>query len=246
MKDFKIIPKNIFQLYHDKSLVPHSISEYIKDLNKNYNYNFLDFDQALQAIKLGFENNFFEKIKDALEKLPRYCHQSDLLRYCLLYLHGGIYLDVDLKPMTSFESMTPKDINFFSSFGQGGPTLDYVNFKKEKKRVFKITANGLLGSFPNNPILLDFINHCIDNSIDSKPENRGANVFYLYKYFESICSARELTFQPFVKFNQEEVKFYFFNQVQTRLGPNSIINESGNALIDANYYTIARQTSSYI
>ena len=40
-----MFPNNIFQIYNDKKIVPEFVSEYIKNLNPNYNYYLYDFDE---------------------------------------------------------------------------------------------------------------------------------------------------------------------------------------------------------
>ena len=76
---------NIFQIYHDKTLIPSFVKQYIINLNPNYNYNFINFEKGKEIIKNEFKDETIkDKILYCLDNFPRYCHKSDLLRYCLL------------------------------------------------------------------------------------------------------------------------------------------------------------------
>ena len=97
---------NIFQIYHDKNLIPSFVEQHIKNLNPECTYKFINFVQGKEIIKNEFKDETMkDKILYCLDHYPRYCHKSDLLRYCLLYIYGGVYLDVDLKPLISFNDI---------------------------------------------------------------------------------------------------------------------------------------------
>ena len=131
---------NIFQIYHSKSLIPEYVSEHIKKLNPEYNYKFLDFKEGIEIIRQNFNiPSIKNKIINTINNMPRYCHKSDLLRYCLLYIYGGVYIDVDLQPLVSFKEMIPENVSFFSSIG-GGPNPYVVNGNK----IHCCTSNGIL------------------------------------------------------------------------------------------------------
>ena len=85
------IPKNIFQIYHDKNLIKENVKNKIIDLNPNYNYKLYDFNEGIEIIKMNFDKEFSEKIIFYIQNLEKYAHKSDLLRYCLLYIYGGVY-----------------------------------------------------------------------------------------------------------------------------------------------------------
>ena len=130
---------NIYQIYHDKKLIPSFVEQHIKNLNPDYNYNFINFEEGKEIIKNEFpDQTIKDKILNCIDNYPRYCHKSDLLRYCLLYMYGGIYIDVDLKPLIPFNKMKMSDIDFFTSFGRGGkPSI--VN----GTLIYPITSNGI-------------------------------------------------------------------------------------------------------
>ena len=133
--------------------------QHIKNLNPECTYKFINFVQGKEIIKNEFKDETMkDKILYCLDHYPRYCHKSDLLRYCLLYIYGGVYLDVDLKPLISFNDIVTKDIDLFTSFGRDNKPMIINN-----NLIHPITSNGILISKKENPILLDLIKHSITN-----------------------------------------------------------------------------------
>ena len=54
------------------------------------------------------------RLVERINNLRRFAHKSDLLRYCLLYKLGGVYIDIDLKPLVPFRDII-KDYNFYTN-----------------------------------------------------------------------------------------------------------------------------------
>jgi hypothetical protein len=57
------------------------------------------------------ENNFSKEIITTYHSLKPYAYKADLARYCLLYLYGGIYIDISLLCVNSLDL---EDKNFFA------------------------------------------------------------------------------------------------------------------------------------
>lgn len=237
---------NIFQIYHDKSLIPDFVENHIKKLNPGYKYNFINFDEGKKLIKKDFKNiDIKEKILYCIDNYPRYCHRSDLLRYCLLYMYGGVYIDVDLKPLIPFKEMKSNDITFFSSFGRGGKPILANN-----TYIYPITSNGIIISNKNNPILLDLINYALKNEklFNKNPHYRGINVFYLYHYLNKKCQKNDIIFEPFKKLELDGENVFMVNHVLFRDKNLDYIMYENKPIIHTNdkKYEFKRQTSSVI
>ena len=245
-----MIPNNIFQIYHDKNIVPDFVKEHIKNLNPNYNYFFFNFNEIKNIILNNFEKKLAEKINKTIDLLPRYCHKSDLARYCLLYLFGGIYIDCDLKPLVKFDDFLKniENITLFSSFGKGASTFD-CNTKMGIKKIHKMMANGIFLCTKNNPFVKELIIYCLNNPIDSHPNNRGLNVIHLYNFIENKCKSHGIKLEPYKILSLDDEKVYLINQDESdKYGPNCFINEDFNTLINPNdkNCNFKRQTSSFI
>ena len=158
--------KKIFQIYHDKNKVNSYVKDNILKLNPDYEYILLDFEEGKEIINKNFNKIKAKKICDCLDKLVKYCHKSDLLRYCLLYIYGGVYLDVDLKPFVSFDKLYDNDdVDFVCCFGQGGGFAPYSMLPKNDKCYFPVMANGFIMSRkPLNELLLYLIDKIISSN----------------------------------------------------------------------------------
>ena len=92
------IPNIIFQTYYDKSKIPQYIFDNIKKYGSNYDYILYD---DIDAIKF-LEHYYSKEVVDTFKRLNLGAHKADLLRYCFLYINGGIYLDIKtilIKPL---------------------------------------------------------------------------------------------------------------------------------------------------
>ena len=57
-----MIEKNIFQIYHNKELIPCYVKKHLLNLNPSYNYNFYDFNEGKKIVMNNFELPFAKKI----------------------------------------------------------------------------------------------------------------------------------------------------------------------------------------
>ena len=243
-----MIPKNIFQIYHDKGLVPKYIKDRLVSLNHGYNYSLLDFEDGKKSIIKDFKDLDSGLICKTIDSLPRYCHKSDLLRYCLLYLYGGFYLDVDLEILAPFDHLSTKG-ELLTSFGRGAESFTCVFENGQRKHVHKIMANGIFAAKKNSPILLDLIKFCIDNPADKNPTNRGIYIKFLYNYLNKQNFLKGGSIKPFSKVKIKNENVYLFDTIDSEnYGSNCIYDLNIGVIINPNniLYKIPRQTSSFI
>ena len=95
------IPTNIFQTWHTTKLPPlmaKSIS-IIRKLNPKFNYYLFDDNDCREFIK----KNFNEDTLNAYDILIPGAYKADLWRYCVLYIYGGIYMDIKYFPINGFK-----------------------------------------------------------------------------------------------------------------------------------------------
>jgi mannosyltransferase OCH1-like enzyme len=95
-----IIPFNIFQTWHSKTLPPimFKVVNKIKQLNPRFNYYLFDDHDCENFIAHYFK----EDVLNAYRKLVPGAYKADLWRYCVLFIKGGIYLDIKYKPNNNF------------------------------------------------------------------------------------------------------------------------------------------------
>ena len=138
------IPLNIFQTWHSKNL-PEMMSkntEFIKQSNPAFNYMLFDDNDCREFIK----TNFNIDVLNAFDKLVPGAYKADLWRYCILYVKGGIYLDIKYVPINGFKLITLMEKEHW--------VLDIDN---------NGIYNALIVAKPGNSILLEAINHIVVN-----------------------------------------------------------------------------------
>ena len=98
------IPYNIFQTWHTLDL-PFYMNETVKLLQTdNPEFNYYLYDDAMCR---EFINSYFdEDTLYAYDSLVPGAYKADLWRYCILYVYGGVYLDIKYKCVNDFKIST--------------------------------------------------------------------------------------------------------------------------------------------
>ena len=102
-------------LINDTNKLPNEFPEYhnicyeqIKKLYPNEEYHLYSGEELEEIIK----NNFDNEVYTAYQKLKPYACKADLARYCLLYLYGGLYIDLNIKLINTIPDLDK--LNFFA------------------------------------------------------------------------------------------------------------------------------------
>jgi len=149
----KKIPLNIYQTWMDKNLEPGMISAIIK-LKKNnpeFNYYFFD-DKNCRDFIIKY---FPIEVLDAYDRLIPGAYKADLWRYCILYIHGGIYLDIKYEPVEDFKFIHFVDKEYFVKDRDGHWIDNQIGI-----------YNAFMITYPKNEILLKCINQIVKNVSD--------------------------------------------------------------------------------
>ena len=88
-----LIPKIIWQTYKDQSVddLAKPFIQSWKQLNPEFRYEF----QTDSDIDSFMEEHFDAKTVDVFRAFPLGVMRADMWRYAVLYVHGGIYADID-------------------------------------------------------------------------------------------------------------------------------------------------------
>ena len=104
-----IIPLKIYQTWYTKDLLPYMKNniEQLKYINPEFEYSLFDDNDCREFIK----NNFEEDVLITFDKLKPGAYKADLWRYCILYINGGVYLDIKFKCVNGFKliALTEKE-----------------------------------------------------------------------------------------------------------------------------------------
>ena len=95
------IPRYCYTVWHTKNLPPLMAENYeqLKKQNPNICFHLYDEEDCAKFI----EQSFDKEVLTAYEKLSPSSYKSDLWRFCILYIHGGIYLDIKYHTLNNFQ-----------------------------------------------------------------------------------------------------------------------------------------------
>ena len=106
-----IIPLKIFQTWHSKDLPP-KMKERVEELkatNPRFEHYLFDDNDCREFIKEHFDRD----VLNAYDTLIPGAYKADLWRYCVLYIHGGIYMDIKLKCINGFRLIELTENNHY-------------------------------------------------------------------------------------------------------------------------------------
>jgi mannosyltransferase OCH1-like enzyme len=87
-----VIPLDIYQTWHTKDLPPKMRErvELLKAQNPRFNHHLYDDNDCREFIKTHFKPD----VLNAYDRLIPGAYKADLWRCCVLFIHGGIYMDI--------------------------------------------------------------------------------------------------------------------------------------------------------
>ena len=104
-----------------------------------YQYKMWNLAKCVNLLK-----NYYPEYLDLWNDFTIPIQRADFIRYCILHKYGGIYVDCDIHPLRSLDSLFKKDYFF-------------VTWHDDKK---KLPYNAVMGSKPGNDIYKEIMNHC--------------------------------------------------------------------------------------
>jgi hypothetical protein len=146
-----VVPMKLFQTWHSKD-VPPKMKENINIMRKNnpeLEYFLYDDDECSQYIKTHFSSD----VLTAYNTLIPGAYRADLWRYCVMYIDGGVYLDVKYKCMDGFTFI---DI------------MDREHFVLERPFHWSDGTHGIYNALiiakPGNPLFFNAIQQIVRNT----------------------------------------------------------------------------------
>jgi hypothetical protein len=152
-------------LINDTNKLPNEFSEFhnicykqIKKLYPNEEYYLYSGEELEEIIK----NNFHVEVFTAYKKLKLYANKADLARLCLLYLYGGLYIDLNVYFINTIPDLDK--LEFFAFRDKDVNKYTNKNFRIQ---------NGLIYSLNNSKIIKNaidlIVNNCLNNYYGNSP-----------------------------------------------------------------------------
>jgi mannosyltransferase OCH1-like enzyme len=213
IKNDKNIPKKIFQTYKSKKNIPKIVFDNIDKYAKSYEYNFYNDEDCEAFLKKYFIPDVFKKFKS----MKKGAHKADLFRYCLLYVYGGIYLDIKTELIKSIDEIFNKNCNF------------YTVISKNPKSIYQ----GILATYPFNDIFKRSINFILESENSKINDNYTLFIDFLYRDLEKNTINKELKQGSNIFKNNDQVYLFkekccsydCINKTKDRYGLYCIIND---------------------
>lgn len=134
------VPKIIHQIWVGPNQIPEHCIDYINSVKNTHP----EYEHILWT-----ENNLPELPKlvslqyERYAKQKKYAFQADILRYYLVNLFGGLYLDVDFHVFKNLSPLLKKDFN--------------ISLPTHNPEKIHWICNSFFASIPNNPILTEIV-----------------------------------------------------------------------------------------
>ena len=155
------IPNNIFLSWETGiDTISQEMLNFInswKKHNNNYKINFYDSNERYNFIK----DNFDFDVVDAYNRLKPGAFKCDLWRYCILYIYGGFYADIDTLCLSCLDVIKEKNVDFICPIDLNPNIGCQYNL-----------SNGFIGCIPKHPILKMCIDHIVNSIKQAKPSDK--------------------------------------------------------------------------
>jgi len=211
-----VIPRNIYQTWFTKELPPKMRErvELLKSQNPRFNHYLYDDNDCREFIK----NNFKSDVVNAYDSLIPGAYKADLWRLCILFINGGIYMDIKLSCVNGFRLIELTENNHFV---KDRPTNSIFNtlMVSQKGNLFlykgirQIVENvnrkyyGNTPLCPTGPEMLGslIINNNLNVNIDMRHYDGGGYIIYKNRFVIST---------EYPEYNTERTKSY--NGINTK------------------------------
>jgi len=100
-----------FQTYHDKKKIPKYVYENIATYAPEYSHIILDDNEA----EVFLDEYYQPEVLHTFRILEKGAHKADLLRYCLLYVYGGVYMDIHKELLVPARQLFPDKNTIYST-----------------------------------------------------------------------------------------------------------------------------------
>jgi mannosyltransferase OCH1-like enzyme len=140
-----IIPLHVYMTWKSSQMPPLMKKNYMELCIQNPEFQFHFYDD--EACRDFIIKNFPEEVIQAYDGLIPGAYKADLWRLCVLYVNGGIYLDIKLSCINGFKLIELTEKNHFV-----------------KDRILPLSIyNAVMACEKNHPFLLLSIQKIVDN-----------------------------------------------------------------------------------
>lgn len=145
--------------YTSADRVPRKVFDSLRHFASGYDVRFYDDDQCLRFLDDHFTPTHARRFRD----LKVGAHKADLFRYCVLYVHGGIYMDIKTVLTRHLDEIFDRMYNYTC--------------------ISPITHvyNGIMAVEKGHPVLRNCIQRMLHEDLGTFDRNYGINCLELFR-----------------------------------------------------------------
>jgi mannosyltransferase OCH1-like enzyme len=181
------VPKIIFQTYHQPNKIPAKVKNNFELFALGYERRVYDDRQAIEFLL----QNFTVSVALKFIHLKRGAHKADLLRYCLLYVYGGIYMDIKTELVRPIDGMFRDNTITTCLTYRKGRMYQGIIGAPSRQVIFLDLINMILGH-GNSPVYLKYVRdfyRYIKNDAGEVKEGYLRGKFHNYMIFTEVVTS---------------------------------------------------------
>ena len=128
------------------------------DINPDYEYRFYTDNDITEFMREHFD----DEVNECYSRINCGALRADFFRYCVLYIKGGVYADIDHRPDKG-DKPAEIDWSTLSNVIEGEDECVFVSQPVYKSQNLDIVFNAFLISVPGHPIFLEMIKKVCSN-----------------------------------------------------------------------------------
>jgi len=206
--------KTIYMTYH--SNLPSFVTSRWLDLNPDYS---IDFSMDAECISF-LQTTFGRNIAELFKYIPRGMYKADLWRLCKLYIHGGVYADIDLVPHFSISDALDSaaggvsDATFYSCLNMSYDSI-FQAFMKHSRARSPLLLGCLISFLINKPYTdidngptRDMYQFLLYNIRHQHQTQHGAGVTDIRPH--TLYTLRQIRIPVSIPANEDIIPLYYF------------------------------------
>ena len=192
-KDVKTIPKSIHLTYMSRDRVPKKVFETLKKYAGDYEIIFYSDDDCKEFLKKNYGDSYVNKF----DEIKLGAHKADFFRYCLLYIKGGVYMDIKLVLQTELNTIIDHKTD----------NLLYSCLSINKRTMFQ----AIIASYPKN----DFFLHIINDFFIINQNNKVEYIIYTRRFYHFLYIQTKKHLVPGInEYNDKKVILFIEKNVK--------------------------------
>ena len=213
VSSFSMNNKTIYMTYH--SQLPPVVMKRWLDLNPEYQ---IDFSLDIECIQF-IDSELSRSIAELFIHIHRGMYKADLWRLCKLYIHGGVYADIDMVPFAPISNITSvPSVTFYSCLSLCDDNIFQALMVHSRKR---------------SPLLLGFLISFILNKPYMNIDNGPTTDMYEFILYNVRAQAAAVYGPQLIPTKLQPYIYYTLSQIYI---PVTVSSLKGSQLIPLYYF----------